>query len=172
MNSNWPCSNHQKQWRADVHTEELCVDIGLLDKWLETMNSLHAWAVYSTCEGHAKPPQQGAGHSDCPRIWFHGSAAVDAKLVRHWDIIEELMRLEACRLFDEDITEIELFRDLNIQTSLQSVFLHLKYRTPRRSTDMERDTVEWFERVIGGLMEFDRVTKNLLEREEGRPETN
>jgi hypothetical protein len=53
---------HQHKWR------ELEVDKGILDEWLEFMNDLVLFSVYSTCEGHRD--LDGVGGCNHARIWL------------------------------------------------------------------------------------------------------
>lgn len=45
------CRPHERRWR------DRCVDAGLADEWLESLNSLAVFDLISICEGHPDEPE-------------------------------------------------------------------------------------------------------------------
>jgi hypothetical protein len=149
------CFDHQRPWR------DHCVDRGLKDEWLEAMNSLTCWSVYSTCEGHHEAPMEGAGHSECARIWLKASHSMIDALLRDWVQIEAPLR-EWLSLHCSPDTVSDIRSDHNVFTKEAAVTLELECAYKRQASTMDDKTTKWFGNTVGRLTQFDVYTLQLV----------
>jgi len=159
------------------------VDKGLRDNWLEPMNSLAHFSVYSTCEGHRNP--EGAGGSDHARIWLSLREELYASLARMWQCNRAGLLALISEHFTDPNTHYDFFHEQNRQTdhirnfappksahcdgamagmldqilacspSRDGIGLHLDHKEVRKTKEMPDSVASWFDNTVRTLRAFD-----------------
>jgi hypothetical protein len=152
-----PCPLYQRRWR------HLCVDKGLRDEWLETINSLVVWEVTYTCEGHPSFLPEPEPDS-FPEIHLKVRSAIESQLCSNWSKMEAHLLSRFSLLFPESNYASHIACSPRIDNGELSCFIHLESRNRRRSEEMDEATRAWFDRTTRALVEFDQDTVESLNR--------
>lgn len=148
------CEPHQRPWR------DLCVDSGLKDEWLESLNSLVYWKPFSTCEGH--PDRTGGGAEDHPRVWLLLDESHLDRLAKIWSAhANRIHRLrQECFPNVRTISRLEFEQDEPIFGT--NCALHLDCKIKRKTTVVAPEIANWWHDTTEGLRRFDKEFGSLL----------
>jgi hypothetical protein len=151
------CESHQRPWR------DLCVDCGLENEWLESLNSLIYWKPFSTCEGH--PDRTGGGAEDHPRVWLLLDESHLDRLARIWSTHARTIQRLRQDCFPNVHTISRLGFEQNKPICGTNCALHLDCRIKRKTVAMAPEIAIWWRGTIKELQRFDKEFGSLLAHE-------
>ncbi|RMG74789.1 MAG: hypothetical protein D6710_01125 [Nitrospirae bacterium] len=150
---------HERRWH------NYWVDRNLEDRWLEALNSLHAFKLISICEGHIAYKGRS---TRTPHINLRMKRRFLRLFVRKFNDLSVDLYRTFVTLFNDDDTYIDIEYKIRFKSSHRGrainrdVVIHVRSRNPRTSEEMDEQTKRWFEQIVERLRGFDRFIKERL----------
>jgi hypothetical protein len=153
------CRDHEREWNG------YCVDKGLEDSWLVSLNGLAAFDLISICEGHCDR------RTDPPRTPPHVKLRLKERLLpgvaRRWDE-HKMAVLDAVNgLFQTGDTYVNLelkfkLRSATGRFNYQEEFILRVHGREVRSTDtMDAQTRDWFLKTVERIESLDHLVGHM-----------
>ena len=150
---------HERLWH------EYCVDKNLEDRWLEALNSLHAFKLISICEGHVHYKGRS---TRSPHINLRMKKRFLRLFVKRFDSISVDLYRMFVTIFNDDSTYADIEYKIRFKSShtgkaiTRDVALHIRSKNMRTSEEMDSQTRAWFDEIVKKIQSFDSYLKNRL----------
>lgn len=149
------CRDHEREWNG------FCVDKGLEDDWLVSLNSLAAFDLISICEGHCDrrtdPPQTP------PHVKLRLKERLLPGVARRWDE-HKMAVLDAVNgLFQTGDTYVNLELKFKLRSATgrfnyqEELILRVHGREVRSTDVMDARTRGWFQETVKRIERLDQL---------------
>ena len=149
------CRDHEREWNG------YCVDKGLEDGWLVSLNGLAAFDLISICEGHCDR------RTDPPRTPPHVKLRLKERLLpgvaRRWDEHKMAVLDAVNALFQTGDTYVNLELKFKLRSATgrfnyqEELILRVHGREVRSADAMDAQTRDWFQETVGRIESLDQL---------------